>query len=53
MRFVSWKADAKSAVVPLVRALKQRKAYDKALTGWIKANTDNKFLPHGSLMDRL
>ena len=46
-------ADAKSAVIPLVRVLKQRGEYDKALTKWIKTNTDNKFLPHGSLMDRL
>lgn len=51
--FSGWQAGDKSAVVPLVRELKGRGTYPVALTGWIKANSDNKFLPHGSLMDRL
>ena len=52
-QYVAWTADAKSAVIPLVRELKNRGEYDKTMTTWIKAHTDNKFLPHGSLMDRL
>ena len=44
---------AKSAVVKLVRVLKQRGEMTPELTSWIKANSDNRFLPHGDLMDRL
>lgn len=53
MRFAGWQAGDKSAVIPLVRELKSRQAFDKTLRKWVKANTDNRFLPHGSLMDRL
>ena len=52
-RFSTWQAGAKSAVVKLVRVLKQRGEMTPELTRWIKANTDNRFLPHGDLMDRL
>ena len=48
-----WEAGAKSPVIPLVRELKKRGAYSPELTIWIKANSENRFLPHGSLMDRL
>ena len=53
MQFPSWAAGDKSPVIALVKELKRRGAYDPALTRWIKAHTSNKFLPHGSLMDRL
>ena len=53
MQFAGWKAGEKSAVIALVRELKQRGGYDKSFTQWIKSHTDNRFLPHGSLMDRL
>ena len=52
-QFSSWQAGAKSAVVKLVRVMKARKEMTPELTAWIKANTDNRFLPHGDLMDRL
>lgn len=52
-RYSAWAADDKSAVIALVRELKKRGSYDKSLTRWIKSVSDNKFLPHGSLMDRL
>ena len=52
-QFSTWQAGAKSAVVKLVRVLKQRGEMTPELTSWIKANTDNRFLPHGDLMDRL
>ncbi len=52
-QLTGWDSGAKSPVVVLVRELKARGAYPDDLTGWIKANTDNRFLPHGSLMDRL
>lgn len=53
MQFAGWKAGEKSAVIALVRELKKRGSYDKSLTQWIKSHTDNRFLPHGSLLDRL
>ena len=52
-QFSSWQAGAKSAVIKLVRVIKARKKMSPELTAWIKANTDNRFLPHGDLMDRL
>ncbi len=52
-QFSSWQAGAKSAVIKLVRVMKARKEMTPELTAWIKANTDNRFLPHGDLMDRL
>ena len=52
-RYPGWEAGAKSAVIPMVRELKNRKAYSSEITRWIKSNTDNKFLPHGSLSDLL
>ena len=51
--FPAWEAGPRSPVVPLVALLKSRGAYPGELTRWIKANTSNRFLPHGSLMDRL
>ncbi len=53
MRFSSWESGARSPVVPLVAELKARGAYRDELTRWIKANSSNRFLPHGSLLDRL
>ncbi len=52
-RLPGWEAGAKSPVIPLAAELKQRGAYPEGLTAWIKSNTDNRFLPYGSLMDRL
>ena len=51
--FPAWEAGARSPVVALVALLKSRDAYPGDLTRWIKTNTSNRFLPHGSLMDRL
>jgi len=53
MAYPSWAAGEKSPVIALVRELKRRGSYDPAVTRWIKSHTSNKFLPHGSLMDRL
>ena len=52
-RFASWEAGAESPVIPLARALKSRGDYPKELTSWIRSNSRNRFLPHGSLLDRL
>ena len=51
--FGGWQAGEKSAVVPLVRELKSRGVFTTELSRWVKAHTDNKFLPHGSLADLL
>ncbi|MEM7220348.1 MAG: hypothetical protein AAF515_18440 [Pseudomonadota bacterium] len=48
-----WTAGAKSPVIPLARLLKDRGDYPADLTRWIRTNSSNRFLPHGSLMDRL
>jgi hypothetical protein len=53
MRLPGWEALARSPVVPLVAELKRRKGYPNELTAWIKANTTNRFLPYGSLLDKL
>ncbi len=52
-RFPAWEAGAQSPVVVLAKALRTRGTYPKALTAWVKAHSDNKFLPYGSLLDRL
>ena len=52
-QYSSWQAGAKSPVVALVRALKKNGGMTAELTAWIKRNTDNRYLPHGDLMDRL
>jgi hypothetical protein len=48
-----WEAGPRSPVIPLAGVLKDRGDYPGDLTAWIKAHTDNRFLPYGSLMDRL
>lgn len=52
-RFPQWKADSASPVIVLCRLLRRRGAWPADLTAWIKARSDNKFLPYGSLADRL
>jgi hypothetical protein len=52
-RLAGWESGDASPVVPLVAVLKRRGSYPADLTAWIKANSDNRFLPHGNLMDRL
>ena len=52
-RFPAWKAGSNSPVIVLAKALRARGTWPTDLTAWIRANTDNRFLPYGSLMDRL
>ena len=49
MQHANWQTGAKSPVVPLVKMLKKRGVFDVELGRWIKANTTNRFLPHGDL----
>ena len=53
MRLKGWEALGKSPVIPIAVELRRRKRYPQELTAWIKANTTNRFLPYGSLLDRL
>ena len=46
-------AGAKSPVIGLARLLRERGDYPADLTAWIKAVSSNRFLPYGSLLDRL
>ncbi len=48
-----WHAGDRSPVIPLMAELRQRSAMPADLGTWIRANTDNRFLPWGSLLDRL
>ena len=52
-RFPSWQAGADSPVIVLAKALRERGTWPAGLTAWIKQHTDNKFLPYGSLLNRL
>lgn len=53
MQLTGWEALARSPVIPIVAELRRRKQYPQELTAWIKAHTNNRFLPYGSLLDRL
>ena len=52
-RFAAWESGSKAPVIPLAGVLRTRDAYPADLTKWIKNNTENRFLPYGSLLDRL
>ena len=43
----------RSPVITLVRVLRKRGSYPESLTSWIKQHSTNRFLPYGSLTDRL
>jgi len=46
-----WEAGNNSPVIALAKILKKRgRGLDKELLLWIKANSRNQFLPHGSLL---
>lgn len=50
MQLPGWDGGKRSPVIYLVRILKARDAFTPELRKWIKANTDNRFLPHGSAL---
>ena len=52
-RLPGFEAGARSPVILIARVLRNRGDYPQDLTAWIKANSDNRFLPYGSLADRL
>jgi hypothetical protein len=50
MQLSGWDAGKQSPVIYLVRMLKQRGTFTAELRQWIKANTDNRYLPNGALV---
>lgn len=44
---------ASSPVIPLVRVLRRRGTFSPDLRTWIKQHSRNRFLPYGSVADRL
>ena len=50
MQLPGWEGDKQSPVIYLVRILKRRNLFTPSLRKWIKANTDNRYLPYGSLL---
>ena len=50
MQVPGWDAGAKSPVIPLVKVLKSRGEFSPELRKWIKASTDNRYLPYGSAL---
>lgn len=51
--FSGFECGGKSPVLKLIKVLKTRQALPDDLFGWIRSHTTNKFLPYGSLADRL
>lgn len=49
MQLSGWDAGKTSPVIYLVKMLKKRGAFAPELKKWIKANTDNRFLPNGAI----
>ena len=45
-----WEAGKKSPVIALVKVLKGRGSFSPELRKWIKANSDNRYLPYGSAL---
>ena len=52
-QYSGFECGAKSPVIALVKVLRKRGSYPPDLSSWIKSNTTNRFLPYGSLLDRL
>ena len=50
MQLPGWDGGKQSPVIYLVRILKQRGAFTPMLRQWVKANTDNRYLPNGALL---
>lgn len=50
MKLANWDAGQTSPVIYLVRIMKQRGSFGADLKRWIKANTDNRYLPNGAVI---
>jgi len=45
-----WQGGKRSPVIWLVKILKERQVFTSDLRSWIKNNTDNRYLPYGSVL---
>ncbi len=50
MQLPGWEGGKTNPVIYLVKILKHRDGFSAELRKWIKANTDNRWLPHGSAL---
>ncbi|MEM7362891.1 MAG: hypothetical protein AAF525_02605 [Pseudomonadota bacterium] len=50
MQLAGWEAGKRSPVIPLVKILKSRGVFTPDLRKWVKANTDNRYLPNGAAL---
>lgn len=50
MQLPGWEGGKKSPVIYLVRIMKERGTFTGTLRRWIKAHTDNRYLPYGSVL---
>lgn len=50
MELPGWEGGRRSPVVWLVKILRARDAFTPELRRWIKENSDNRFLPYGSVL---
>ncbi len=46
----NWNLAEKSPVIALFKALRKKAGINKELVQWVKANSDNKYLPFGPLL---
>lgn len=50
MQLPGWEGGKQSPVIYLVRILRARGSFAAGLRKWIKAHTDNRYLPYGSVL---
>ena len=50
MQLAGWEAGKRSPLVPMVKILKSRGVFTPELRKWVKANTDNRYLPNGAAL---
>jgi len=52
-RLTGWQSGANSPVIAIAKVLRAENSWPDDLTEWVRENSTNRFIPHGSLMDRL
>lgn len=50
MQLSGWDSGAKSPVIYLVKVMKDRGVFSPELRKWIKKNSDNRYIPNGSVL---
>jgi hypothetical protein len=50
MQLQGWEAGSKNPVIYFVRMLKSRGEFPPELRKWVRANTDNRYLPNGAAL---